>query len=357
MPTHSPKLIKESAQQTIAITCGEPAGIGADIILQLIKKDADYKTINFVVIGNNDVIHKRAKQLEIKYPFKKYTNNHSNKQPIEILDIPTNIATKTGLLNKENSSHVIECLDIATQGCLNNTFAAMVTGPVHKGIINDAGINFTGHTEYLAKKSQRKKVVMMLCENNSAFKLRVALVTTHLPLNKVSAAITPIELEQTIKILHHDLKHYFNISSPTIYVCGLNPHAGENGHLGIEEKTIIEPCLEKLRAVGLKLIGPLAADTLFVADNLKKADAVIAMYHDQGLPMLKHLGFGQAINVTLGLPFVRTSVDHGTALELAGTGKAKATSLFNAIDLAIQMINQEPAKKAFSESRQLSHAE
>ena len=178
---------------------------------------------------------------------------------------------------------------------------------------------------------------MMLCENNSRFNLRVALVTTHLALKDISKAITPKELESTLRIVQHDLEHYFKIKSPKIYVCGLNPHAGEDGHLGTEEINIIEPCLNKLREQGFKLTGPLPADTLFVAGNLEQADVVVAMYHDQGLPMLKHLGFGQAINITLGLPFIRTSVDHGTALELAGTGKAKATSLFNAITLAEQL--------------------
>lgn len=340
MPTLSHNPEKKTPLPTIAITCGEPAGIGPDLILQLINKDAGYRNTNFIVVGDKNVIRDRARQLGVKHHFEEYTQNHSNKQPLKILHVATKTTTKAGELNKKNSTHVLECLDIATQACLKKKFSALVTGPVHKGIINDAGITFTGHTEYLAEKSHTKKVVMMLCENNSLFKLRVALVTTHLPLNKVSEAITTSELEQTINILHHSLMQYFKIDSPTIYVCGLNPHAGESGHLGSEEKNIIEPCLNKLRSKGLNLIGPLAADTLFIEDNLKQADAVVAMYHDQGLPILKHLGFGQAINVTLGLPFVRTSVDHGTALELAGTGKVNASSLFNAIDLAIQMSTQ-----------------
>lgn len=340
MQTHSHNPAKTRVLPTIAITCGEPAGIGPDLVLQLIEKQAVYKNINFVVIGDKDVIHERARQLGIPQHIEEYTQNHSTKQALQMLHVATKTTSKAGELNQENSPHVLQCLDIATQACLNKTFSAMVTGPVHKGIINDAGIAFTGHTEYLAEKSQANKVVMMLCENNSAYQLKVALVTTHLPLSKVSAAITATELEQTIKILHHDLKHYFKIAAPKIYVCGLNPHAGENGHLGKEEKEIIEPTLNKLRTEGLNLTGPLAADTLFIEDNLKQADAVVAMYHDQGLPMLKHLGFGRAINVTLGLPFIRTSVDHGTALELAGTGKANASSLFNAIELAIKMSAQ-----------------
>ncbi len=340
MQTYSHNPTKIKTLPTIAITCGEPAGIGPDLVLQLIDKEANYKNINFVVIGDKDVIYARAQQLGITQHIKEYTQNHSTKQALQILHVAAKTKPEAGKLNQENSPHVLQCLDIATQACLSKTFCAMVTGPVHKGIINDAGIAFTGHTEYLAKKSQTQKVVMMLCENNSAYQLRVALVTTHLPLSKVSAAITTTEIEQTIKILHHDLVHYFKIAAPKIYVCGLNPHAGEGGHLGSEEIDIIEPTLNKLRAEGLNITGPLAADTLFIEDNLKQADAVVAMYHDQGLPMLKHLGFGQAINVTLGLPFVRTSVDHGTALELAGTGKANASSLFNAIDLAIKMSAQ-----------------
>ncbi len=340
MQTHSHTPSKTATLPTIAITCGEPAGIGPDLVLQLIEKDAGYKNINFVVIGDKNVIQDRARQIGMLHQLEEYTQNHSTKHALQVLHVATKVKPEPGKLNRENSSHVLQCLDIATQACIDKTFSAMVTGPVHKGVINNAGVAFTGHTEYLAAKSQTRKVVMMLCENNSVYQLRVALVTTHLPLSKVSAAITMTELEQTIKILHHDLIHYFKIAIPKIYVCGLNPHAGEDGHLGHEEKQIIEPTLNKLRSEGLNLIGPLAADTLFIEDNLKQADAVVAMYHDQGLPMLKHLGFGQAINVTLGLPFIRTSVDHGTALELAGTGKANASSLFNAIDLAIQMSMQ-----------------
>ena len=337
MPAHSPSPATKPPLQTIAITCGEPAGIGPDLVLQLSEQNETFNNVNLVVIGDQSVIRERARQLGVQYNFNEYTKNHTTKQPVEILDVAAPINSQPGILDKKNSRYVLACLDIAIQNCLNKTFSAMVTGPIHKGIINDAGISFTGHTEYLAEKTQTQKVVMMLCENNSAFKLRVALVTTHLPLNKVSEAITESELEQTITILQHDLLHSFNIPSPTIYVCGLNPHAGEDGHLGHEEKKIIEPVLNKLRAKGLNLIGPLPADTLFVENNLRQADAVLAMYHDQGLPMLKHLGFGQGINVTLGLPFIRTSVDHGTALELAATGKANPSSLYNAIELAINM--------------------
>jgi len=327
--------------KTIAITYGEPAGIGPDIILKFISQQSlpQFNNINFVIIGDKNLLQKRAIQLGINHNFIEFTLAQSTKQPIQVLHIPTIVETTAGTLDKRNSSHVLTCLEVATQGCLDNTFAALVTGPVHKGIINDSGVAFTGHTEYLADKSKVEKVVMMLCENSSKYNLRVALVTTHLPLSQVSEAITTAELENTIKILHHDLVMYFKIPSPKIYVCGLNPHAGEDGHLGKEEQNIIEPCLNNLRSQGLNLTGPLPADTLFVPNNLEQADAVVAMYHDQGLPTLKHLGFGKGINVTLGLPFIRTSVDHGTALELAGSGNANADSLFNAIELAHQMSN------------------
>lgn len=327
----------QTSVKTIAVTCGEPAGIGPDLVLNLLKENKKFKNINFVVIGDKEVLYERAKQLNIKPAFSDYTKPQTSKQDLQVLHVPVNAKTIPGELNKDNSTQVLKCLDLAIEGCLNNTFSALVTCPVHKGIINEAGISFSGHTEYLAEKSNKDKVVMMLCENNSAYQLRVALVTTHLPLSKVSAAITPAEIKNTINILQQELVKHFNIAQPCIYVCGLNPHAGEDGHLGKEELEVIQPALDKLRQQGINLVGPLPADTLFVSDNLKKADAVVAMYHDQGLPMLKHLGFGQAINVTLGLPFIRTSVDHGTALELAGTNKAKADSLFNAIELAVQM--------------------
>jgi len=323
----------------IAITYGEPAGIGPDLVLQLAQQ-SQFNHLQFIIIGDKNVLNDRAEQLGIKSNWGTYNKKSPSTQAIQILHIETNSKTIPGKLNKNNSAHILACLDSAIDGCLKNEFSALVTCPVHKGIINDSGIAFSGHTEYLAEKSNIKKVVMMLCENNSEFKLRVALVTTHLPLSKVSKAITSDELENTLTILQNDLQHYFKIKSPTIYVCGLNPHAGEDGHLGDEEINIIEPCLNKLRNKGYNLIGPLPADTLFIPNNLRQADAVVAMYHDQGLPILKHLGFGQAINVTLGLPFIRTSVDHGTALELAGTGKAKAASLFNAITLADIMSEQ-----------------
>jgi 4-hydroxythreonine-4-phosphate dehydrogenase len=252
---------------------------------------------------------------------------------LQIIPVPLQAPVRSGKLDKSNAAYVLQTLDIAVQGCLQQDFHAMVTAPVHKGIINDAGIPFSGHTEYLAEKCHCDQVVMMLATEG----LRVALVTTHLPLANVSRAITDDKLQSVITILNHELQHRMGITQPKIYVCGLNPHAGEGGHLGMEEIEIIEPALEQLRQRGIQLYGPLPADTLFTPKYLQHADAVLAMYHDQGLPVLKHMGFGRAINITLGLPIIRTSVDHGTALDLAGTGKADVSSLKLAIDTALAM--------------------
>jgi len=238
-----------------------------------------------------------------------------------------------GQLNAANSRYVLDTLDRAIDGCLNHEFAAMVTGPVHKGIINDAGIPFTGHTEYLAQRSGTNRVVMML----ACPQLRVALATTHVPLSEVSRSITRESLTEIIHITHHDLHNRFGISDPVINVCGLNPHAGENGHLGHEEIDCIMPVIEEYRKQGIHLQGPTPADTAFTPRALQGVDAVLAMYHDQGLPVLKHLGFGQAVNITLGLPFIRTSVDHGTALDLAGTGNIDDGSLLAALEQAIRL--------------------
>jgi 4-hydroxythreonine-4-phosphate dehydrogenase len=251
---------------------------------------------------------------------------------LTILPVALKMPVETGVLNPENSKYVLELLDRATQGCLNKTFSAMVTAPVHKGVINDAGFAFTGHTEHIALQTGGHPVMMLATDG-----LRVALVTTHLPLSKVSSAITKETIEKVIRILHHDLKSRFQIEKPKILVCGLNPHAGENGYLGREEIEVINPILEKLRNEGMNLDGALPADTLFTPKYLHNTDAVLAMYHDQGLPVLKHKGFGKAVNITLGLPIIRTSVDHGTALDLAGTGKADLGSLQYAVKTAITM--------------------
>jgi 4-hydroxythreonine-4-phosphate dehydrogenase len=252
---------------------------------------------------------------------------------LQLVDIPLAQPVTAGRLNVANAPYVMESLQRATDGCLYGTFAGLVTAPVQKSVINQAGIAFSGHTEFLAERCGIGKVVMMLAGKG----LRVALVTTHLPLRDVASAITVEEVSTTLKILHAELRQKFGIADPRILVCGLNPHAGENGYLGREELDIIEPVLHELRQQGMQLEGPLAADSLFTPAHLQTADAVLAMYHDQGLAPFKALSFGEAVNITLGLPFVRTSVDHGTALSLAGTGKAGAASLHAAIELAAQL--------------------
>ena len=242
-----------------------------------------------------------------------------------------------GQLQVANGRYVLATLARAAQGALSGEFAALVTGPVHKGIINDAGVSFSGHTEFFAEQAGCDQVVMMLATEG----LRVALATTHLPLRDVADAITPASLTRTLQILHQDLRQKFGIAQPRIYVCGLNPHAGEGGHMGHEEIEVIEPVLATMRGQGMDLVGPLPADTLFQDKYLRDADAVLAMYHDQGLPVLKYKGFGRAVNITLGLPFIRTSVDHGTALDLAGQGKAEMGSLLTALHQAIDMVTKQ----------------
>ena len=257
-------------------------------------------------------------------------------QPVTIVPIKTAAPVEAGRLDVRNVPYVMETLKRALAGCLADEFDAWVTAPVHKGVINDAGIAFTGHTEFLAEGTGKRKVVMMLTDNE----LRVALATTHCPLAEVSRYITRTHLHDVLRILHSELERRFGIAAPRILVCGLNPHAGESGHLGREEIEIMIPVIEELRRAGLRLRGPIPADTAFTAAQLADADAVLTMYHDQGLPVLKHRGFGHAVNITLGLPFVRTSVDHGTALELAGSGRADATSLRAATQMACALIKR-----------------
>jgi 4-hydroxythreonine-4-phosphate dehydrogenase len=324
---------------TIAYTCGEPAGIGPDLALALSETSLPCR---LRVLGNLEVLAARARQLDKAVEFTRLeqgdeTPLHMPGQ-LAVESFPLAMPVTAGKLDAHNSAHVLALLDAALQGCTKGNYAAMVTGPVHKGIINDAGIAFSGHTEYLAEKSGTKKVVMMLTGGG----LRVALATTHLPLKEVAAAITRESLVEVIAVLHRDLVERFGIAKPRIAVCGLNPHAGESGHLGREEIEVIEPVLDSLRAKGMDLSGPLPADTLFAQLRKQPADAVLAMYHDQGLPVLKYASFGAGINVTLGLPFIRTSVDHGTALELAGTGKAETGSLLAAIQLAIELAGKAP---------------
>lgn len=330
----------------LAITPGDPAGSGLDITVQQLQNACQHQRI---IITDKNELASRAKQLNLALTATEYNPAQpampQSEAECKVLHIPLCETVTPGQLNKANATFVLQTLDNAVTGCMSRQFDAMITGPVHKGIINQAGFTFTGHTEYLAEHSRTDKVVMMLCESNTAYNLRVALVTTHLPLAKVSQAITAETLEQTLLILHHELKQYFHSIDPHILVCGLNPHAGENGYLGNEEQDIIIPVIKKLQQQGMHLTGPLSADTLFIDERLHDCDAVLAMYHDQGLPVLKHLGFGQAINITLGLPFIRTSVDHGTALELAATGKTNPHSLQNAIDMAIEMVSSQPPQQ------------
>lgn len=322
-----------SVRPNLAITAGEPAGIGLDICIALAHQALD---ANIVILANAQALQQRAQQLGLGctlLPYQGLPTPHLGDGRLCILDVPTAATVVAGQLNPQNSPYVLQLLDRARDGCLSGEFDAMVTAPVHKGVINDAGIAFTGHTEYLAETTHTTQVVMMLVGGG----MRVALATTHLPLTKVSAAITQESLALTLRILHHDLSQHFGIAQPCIYVAGLNPHAGEDGYLGHEEIDTINPVLESLRAEGMNLIGALPADTLFSQHNLAKADAFLAMYHDQGLAVLKFASFGEGVNVTLGLPIIRTSVDHGTALAIAGSGKADSDSMLSAIQLAITL--------------------
>jgi 4-hydroxythreonine-4-phosphate dehydrogenase len=318
----------------IAITPGEPAGIGPDLCVQLAQQA---HPAQLVTVCDPGLLQQRADQLQLPLRIETFDPDSPAKPQtaatLTVLPVPLVEQVIPGKLSVNNADYVLQCLRQAVDGCMQQRFAAMVTGPVHKGIINDAGHEFTGHTEFLAQRCNARRPVMMLQTEG----LRVALATTHLPLREVPDAITAPLLKEVIAILHHDLRERMGIDEPVIYVCGLNPHAGEGGHLGSEEQRIIEPVLEELRRTGMQLIGPLPADTIFTPDKMRHADAFLAMYHDQGLPVLKHLGFGEAVNVTLGLPIIRTSVDHGTALDLAGSGKASVSSFEKALQLALDM--------------------
>ena len=326
----------------IAITAGEPAGIGLDICVMLAHHAI---AANIVVLADTEALLARAKLLNVTLNISPYLDTkshlrrdtaiHQGNGSLVVQHVPLQKPALAGQLNVNNSNAVLRMLSIAAQGCINGDFSAMVTAPVHKGIINDAGIHFSGHTEFLAELTNTSQVVMMLVGGG----MRVALATTHLPLAAVSEAITQPHLENTLRILHEDLVHKFGIANPRILVSGLNPHAGEGGYLGMEEITTINPVLEKLRAVGMNLVGALPADTMFSQSNLSSTDAFLAMYHDQGLPVLKHASFGTGVNVTLGLPIIRTSVDHGTALDLAGKAGVEIGSMLAAIELAIELSN------------------
>ena len=319
----------------IAITPGEPAGIGPDLCIAIAQNPPS--DVELVIVADPKLLANRAAQLGHPLRLKTFeaTTEPLETKAGELTVLPAQLRSKAapGVLDKANAEYVLETLRVAAQTVSDGNCDAMVTGPVHKGIINDAGIPFSGHTEYLAEFCNQDLTVMMLATEG----LRVALATTHLPLSAVPGAITKELLHAIIKILNADLQSKFGIVTPRILVCGLNPHAGEDGHLGSEEIETIEPALQQMRDQGIDLIGPLPADTLFTTKYLSNADAVLAMYHDQGLPVLKFKGFGAASNITLGLPIIRTSVDHGTALDLAATGKAETGSLINAITTALEM--------------------
>ncbi len=322
-------------QHRVVITPGEPAGIGPDLVVQLAQRSWP---VELVICADASVLEARAKLLNLPLTLLPYQAENAplpqQAGTLTLLPVPLRTPVVPGQLSTENGNYVVETLARACDGCLSGEFAALITGPVHKGVINDAGVAFTGHTEFFEERSHSAKVVMMLATEE----LRVALATTHLPIKAVSEAITPDLLRDVIAILHHDLRTKFGIADPHVLVCGLNPHAGEGGHMGTEEIDTIIPVLDEMRAQGMNLSGPLPADTLFQPKYLDHADAVLAMYHDQGLPVLKYQGFGRGVNITLGLPFIRTSVDHGTALDLAGQGKADVGSFITALNLAIKMI-------------------
>jgi 4-hydroxythreonine-4-phosphate dehydrogenase len=311
----------------VAFTPGEPAGVGPDLCAALARHAPDFP---LVVIADRALLEERAHRFGVALHLRDWDPHERRAPGLFIKHVPCARPVAPGTLDRLNVPYVLATLEMAAHGCLHGEFAALVTGPVHKGVINDAGVAFTGHTEWLAERCRAPLPVMMLATAG----LRVALVTTHLPLSEVPRAITRERLDTVIEILHRELRTRFGIDDPRILVCGLNPHAGEGGHLGREEIDVIGPVIARCVARGMRLTGPVPADTAFLPSALTATDAVLAMYHDQGLPVLKHHDFAHAVNVTLGLPFVRTSVDHGTALELAGTDRADPSSLFAALALA-----------------------
>jgi 4-hydroxythreonine-4-phosphate dehydrogenase len=309
----------------LALTCGEPAGIGPDLCIALARRvAAEDPGCDITCLADADLLAARAGQLSLALPATpRFTVLH---RPLAAPVVP-------GRLDTRNARWVLGLLDQASDGCVSGEFAAMVTAPLQKSVINDAGIAFTGHTEYLAQRLGAPRPVMLLAADS----LKVALATTHLPLRAVPDALTAEVLDSTLAILDADLRRWWQLPAPRIAVCGLNPHAGESGHLGREEIDVIAPAIARARAAGIDATGPWPADTIFTPRQLEGADVVLAMYHDQGLPTLKYAGFGSAVNVTLGLPILRTSVDHGTALDLAGTGRADPGSLFAALQLAARL--------------------
>lgn len=323
----------------IIVTAGEPAGIGPDLALSLSQQDWPHQ---IVVCADKSLLVERAKQLNLTVEFIEYhgalTPAPHRAGTLVVEHINLDAPAIAGLLNEANGHYVLRTLERAAKGCMDGEFDAIVTGPVHKGVINRAGVAFSGHTEFFAEQSNTPLVVMMLATEG----MKVALVTTHIPLAYVSKAVTPDRLTQIIQILNKDLRDKFAIEEPKIFVCGLNPHAGEDGCLGHEELETITPTMERIRQEhGINLVGPLPADTIFSDKYLQEADVILGMYHDQVLPVLKYKGFGRAVNITLGLPFIRTSVDHGTALELAGKGIADTGSFNTALAHAIELVNNQ----------------
>lgn len=326
----------------IAITAGEPAGIGPDLCVMLASRDLPAR---IVVIADRELLQARAGLLGLPLTcieFDARTRPVAARGRLVVAHVPLATTVTPGRLDPANSQYVLRTIERATQGCLDGTFGALTTAPVHKGVINDAGFSFTGHTEFLAERTGAPHVVMMLAGGG----LRIALATTHLPLKDVARHITRERLEQTLRTLRGELVSRFGLAQPRIAVAGLNPHAGESGHLGREEIEVIIPVVEALRSEGFELEGPLPADTLFNPQRLHGIDCVLAMYHDQGLPVLKYASFGSGVNVTLGLPMIRTSVDHGTALDLAGTGTANPGSLIEAVRFAADLVRREALRKS-----------
>ena len=322
----NPGTSRLSTIATIAVTAGEPAGVGPEICAALIQAALPAR---IVVIADRALLRERT---HVEWP--EFSGGCTpTAAGVSVLHVPLSVPSAAGKLNTANSRYVLRTLGVACDGCTDHLFDAMTTAPVHKGVINDAGIAFTGHTEFLEQRTHAPHVVMMLVGGG----MRVALATTHLALKDVATHITRDSLTQTLHVLHHDLQQYFGIAQPRIAVAGLNPHAGESGHMGREEIDVIAPVIAELRSAGLDLSDPLPADTLFNPHRLKQYDAVLAMYHDQGLPVLKYASFGAGVNVTLGLPIIRTSVDHGTALDIAGTATADAGSLIAAVKLAMEL--------------------
>ncbi len=328
------------AVPVIAVTAGEPAGIGPELCLRLCEQSGERpaaRRVRPVVLADRALLAERAGRMKIAGRLRDWCPGLAPEPgTLDVLHFPLSVPSTPGQLAPANARYVLNLLDRAVAGCLSGEFMAMVTAPVHKGVINDAGIPFSGHTEYLAEKTATPRVVMMLAGGG----LRVALATTHLPLKDVPAAISAASLEQTLRIVHDEMRRKYGIERPRILVAGLNPHAGEGGYLGREEIEVIEPVLVRLRSAGMSLLGPLPADTMFTPRLLAEGDCVLAMYHDQGLTALKYASFGHGVNVTLGLPIIRTSVDHGTALDLAGTGRADPGSLFAAVEQAIEMADR-----------------